>query len=237
MLEWQKPLEIPSEIKASAPKLHGQETEGPISHILASPAKSIATVKGKVISVSPATTKRVQDNDVPFQELVVKDSSGQGTLAIWEDMVTTINHGELVKITKCRVRLFNGEKKLSTTRQSNCERISHDDELDDISDDEHRDDPPTGNMKNGVILAVSDMDPYLACNKPGCNNTKLLTVLEDEKYLMHCKNCNAKVAASNAGHYVRASIMVEFEDSQKNWLSSSPRLSSCLNLKIKNGMK
>ncbi|KAJ8300309.1 hypothetical protein KUTeg_021828, partial [Tegillarca granosa] len=85
---------------------------------LGSPVRSIVSIKGKITKVSPATTKTVNEQNVPFQELTLKDKTGKATVAIWEDMVNTFTSGQFVKLSKCRVRLFNEEKKFSTTTAS-----------------------------------------------------------------------------------------------------------------------
>jgi hypothetical protein len=53
--------------------------------------------------------------------VIIKDTDSRATVAVWDSMVNTIEKGECVQITKCRVRLFNGEKRLTTTRSSQCE--------------------------------------------------------------------------------------------------------------------
>ncbi|KAJ8306527.1 hypothetical protein KUTeg_017072 [Tegillarca granosa] len=44
-----------------------------------------------VQKVSPATSKTVNEQNVPFQELTLKDKTGKATVAIWEDMVFPID--------------------------------------------------------------------------------------------------------------------------------------------------
>lgn len=73
------------------------------------------------IQLSPATKKKVDQNDVDFQEIILKDTDSSATVAMWDSMVNTLEKGECVQITKCRVRLFNEEKRLTTTRSSQCE--------------------------------------------------------------------------------------------------------------------
>ena len=51
----------------------------------------------------------------------MRDKEGTVTVALWQDMVGQYEKGQKVKISKCRVKLFNGEKKLRTTTSSTCE--------------------------------------------------------------------------------------------------------------------
>lgn len=74
-----------------------------------------------LFQLSPASKKRVEQNDVKFQEVILKDIDSHATVAVWDSMVNTIEKGECVQITKCRVRLFNEQKRLTTTRSSQCE--------------------------------------------------------------------------------------------------------------------
>ena len=97
------------------------------------------------------------------------------------------------------------------------EIISHDDTLDnvEISDDEedkHDDAAAEKILENGTITAVFEVDPYLSCPNKGCNNTKLITIEEAEKYMMKCKNCKGLFSASTANNYVRASVLYEHHD-------------------------
>lgn len=72
------------------------------------------------IQLSPASKKRVEQNEVDFQEIMLKDTDSHATVAVWDSMVNTLQKGECVTIKKCRVRLFNEQKRLTTTRSSQC---------------------------------------------------------------------------------------------------------------------
>ncbi|KAJ8307953.1 hypothetical protein KUTeg_014495 [Tegillarca granosa] len=136
----------------------------------------------KTWKLSPATTKTVNDKDVPFQELVLKDKSTKLTLAVWEEMVDSFEVGQKAKFSKCRVRLFNEEKKLSTTTSSASEVYTEEDDLDEVSseDETMSDSPGSTQLPTGTLIAVFEVDPYLACPKVSCNNTKLETLKEPD---------------------------------------------------------
>lgn len=114
-----RPFTIPDDIRLHAPTLAGQTMT--LKNALASPVKTLLTVKGKVVKLSPASKKRVEQNEVDFQEVMLKDTDSHATVAVWDKMVNTLQKGECVTITKCRVRLFNEQKRLTTTRSSQCE--------------------------------------------------------------------------------------------------------------------
>ncbi|CAG2252359.1 unnamed protein product [Mytilus edulis] len=102
--------------------------------------------------VSPATTKPVGGNGVLFQEISLKNSTGKATVAVWDSLVDTIQKGKVINISKCRVRLFNAEKKLSTTKASVLE-----------------------GCENRILFAqnVRSTVTCLECDKPRCVYSKL----------------------------------------------------------------
>lgn len=54
-----------------------------------------------------------------LQDITLKDKTAKIKVAVWDNMVGTITTGQLLSLTRCRVRLFNDEKKkLSTTLSS-----------------------------------------------------------------------------------------------------------------------
>jgi len=53
-----------------------------------------------------------------LQDITLKDKTANIKVAVWDNMVGTITTGQLLSLTRCRVRLFNDEKKLSTTLSS-----------------------------------------------------------------------------------------------------------------------
>ena len=70
----------------------------------------------------------------------------------------------------------------------------------------------TVSLEAGSITAVFDMDPYLSCPNKGCNNTKLITIEENGKYLMKCKTCKGQFTASVSHTYLRGSVYFEKAD-------------------------
>uniref|UniRef100_A0A8W8MM39 HIN-200 domain-containing protein n=1 Tax=Magallana gigas TaxID=29159 RepID=A0A8W8MM39_MAGGI len=194
-----RPFTIPGDIRLHAPTLAGQTMT--LKNALASPVKTLLTVK-----LSPASKKRVEQNEVDFQEVMLKDTDSHATVAVWDKMVNTLQKGECVTITKCRVRLFNEQKRLTTTRSPN--KLAYDETLLLVSDDEDDDvdndgnwgNTPISDFKSGTITAVFDVDPYLACPTPSCNNTKL-TPAESIQY-MNCKNCGRNYVESACNNYI-----------------------------------
>ncbi|CAG2233893.1 unnamed protein product [Mytilus edulis] len=114
--------------------------------------------------VSPATTKPVGGNGVLFQEISLKDSTGKATVAVWDSLVDTIQKGKVINISKCRVRLFNAEKKLSTTKASVLE-----------------------GCENRILFAqnVRSTVTCLECDKPRCVYSKLKLTPRDVRALKH----------------------------------------------------
>lgn len=211
-------FEIPSEVKDNAPALPGHQAKT-LEDALQSPVKSIVNVKGRIVKLSPATTKTVNDKDVPFQELVLKDKSTKLTLAVWEEMVDSFEVGQKAKFTKCRVRLFNEEKKLSTTTSSASEVYTEEDDLDEVSseDETMSDSPGSTQLPTGTLIAVFEVDPYPACPKVSCNNTKLETLKEPdiELYFMFCKRCNIRYKTNAANIYMRATMLLKTTNEEK----------------------
>lgn len=46
-----------------------------------------------------------------LQDITLKDKTAKIKVAVWDNMVGTITTGQLLSLTRCRVRLFNDEKK------------------------------------------------------------------------------------------------------------------------------
>ncbi|KAJ8300482.1 hypothetical protein KUTeg_022001 [Tegillarca granosa] len=206
-----KSFAIPDDVTKNAVSLPGQEVPSLKSAML-SPVKTILSVKAKVVKVSPSTTKSFNGTELAFQELALKDNTGSATLSVWDQMVNTCETGQLIRVNKCRVRLFNDVKKLSTTRDSTLEVINHDDTLDDVSSEEediNGDEPANLELPSGTLVAVFEVDPYLACPRSACNNKKLITVLEKEKYLMQCKNCMSRYRGDNCNLYIRSTMLLK----------------------------
>jgi hypothetical protein len=86
-----------------------------------------------------------------------------------------------------------------------------------VSDDE--DDVDVGNfgaspsvaLRSGTITAVFDIDPYLSCPTASCNNTKLTS----SDSLFSWKNCGRNYDRSACNKYIRATVMIELEESNK----------------------
>lgn len=60
------------------------------------------------------TNKNVEDR-IPYQDVMLKDTSGKIKVAVWDKMVGTLDKGHIVELSKCRVKLFQAKKKLTTT--------------------------------------------------------------------------------------------------------------------------
>ena len=67
------------------------------------------------------TNKNVGESQFPYQDIIIKDTSGKIKVAVWDTMVGTLDKGQLVTLSKCRVKLFQEEKKLSTTSSTTLE--------------------------------------------------------------------------------------------------------------------
>lgn len=84
----------------------------------------------------------------------------------------------------------------------------------DVDTDENWGDTPTVDFNSGTITAVFDVDPYLACPTPSCNNTKLTPVESNSgSRIMNCKNCGRNYGESACNNYLRATVMIEVEES------------------------
>lgn len=71
--------------------------------------------------INEPTTKEFGDDTLDFQDVYIKDKKDKVCVALWDKMVSTLKVGQLAKISKCKVKLFNGEKKLTTTQSSTLE--------------------------------------------------------------------------------------------------------------------
>lgn len=101
----------------------------------------------------------------------------------------------------------------------------------DVDTDENWGDTPTVDFNSGTITAVFDVDPYLACPTPSCNNTKLTPVESNSgSRIMNCKNCGRNYGESACNNYLRATVMIEVEESNlpppRKWQYLSRRLKS-----------
>ncbi|VDI43346.1 Hypothetical predicted protein [Mytilus galloprovincialis] len=181
-------------------------------------------------NVSPATTKPVGGNDVLFQEISLKDSTGKATVAVWDSMVDTIQKGKVINISKCRVRLFNAEKKLSTTKASVLEVVAESElqELpissDDDDDADRTDEAAPSHMPVGSVIAVFEVDPYLACPINSFSNKKLVPVLQNQLYVMRCSKCNGTFRASTAKTYLRVVVLLNTENGNKKCAMFHPTI-------------
>ncbi|KAJ8321448.1 hypothetical protein KUTeg_001006 [Tegillarca granosa] len=120
-------------------------------------------------------------------------------------MVGTIEKDQLVKLTNCRF-------------------FPNDEELDDVSSDEdNNDEPATLQMPAGTILAVFEVDPYLSCSKSSCNNTKLITLKEENHYYMFCKHCTGRYNGSSANTFLRVIVLLEGEEMSKKVTIFAPQ--------------
>ncbi|XP_069108870.1 uncharacterized protein [Argopecten irradians] len=217
-------FEVPDAIIKETPELFGnkQVMLQPISSALSSPDTSYASVKGKVVKVSPVSSRR----EIPYQELKIRDGSGAATLAVWEDDVQQYSVGQLVHFKKCKVMLYQGKKRLTTVRDGQSEILHHDEELDELtenSEDDKDEDFEEEGVFSGTITALFDVDPYLACPKPSCHNKKLNTILQGN-YVMCCPSCNDKFGASHTNWYARATVLLDLGTSTKKLSIFKPEI-------------
>ncbi|VDI28053.1 Hypothetical predicted protein [Mytilus galloprovincialis] len=142
-------------IEIPAPKLPCEADT--ITAILNSPEKSLHSVNGELPTnnILVLTKKK---------EISLKDSTGKATVAVWDSMVDTIQKGKVINISKCRVRLFNAEKKLSTTNASVLE-----------------------GCENRILFAqnVRSTVTCTECDKPRCVYSKLKLTPRDVRALKH----------------------------------------------------
>ena len=68
-----------------------------------------------ILQIEEPTTKEFGGDTLDFQDIFLKDKKGKVWVAMRGEMVSPYQVGNLLKITKCKVKLFNGQKKLSTT--------------------------------------------------------------------------------------------------------------------------
>ncbi|KAJ8303727.1 hypothetical protein KUTeg_018650, partial [Tegillarca granosa] len=211
-----QPFSIPEEVKETAAKLPGAETNT-LDTALKSPVKSIISVKGKIVSVSPSSTKRLtnSDKELQFQEIQLKDETGKLKVAIWDKMVDTLSIGQQIKLSKCRVKLFQDEKKLSTTNWSECEVFTHDADLEDVSSEEEEiqsdEAAPLKDLNSGVIIGIMEVDLYFSCPKVSCNNKKMVTLKEKdlELYFMFCNACQCRYKTNSCNTYLSAVLLLQ----------------------------
>lgn len=89
-----------------------------------------------------------------------------------------------------------------------------DDEDDEVNNDGNLGNTPTMDFKSGTITAVFDVDPYLACPTLSCNNTNLTPAESSSgSCYMNCKNCGRMYGQSAYNNYIRATVIIEVEDS------------------------
>ncbi|EHP86245.1 OB-fold nucleic acid binding domain-containing protein [Methanotorris formicicus] len=69
----------------------------------------IVTVKGRVMSIGSKKTIDFGDSTAEVQELYLEDETGRVRISFWRDrtnLLNSINEGDLVKITNCKVKLY-----------------------------------------------------------------------------------------------------------------------------------
>ena len=77
---------------------------------------------------------------------------------------------------------------------------------DDDDDADRTDEAAPSHMPVGSVIAVFEVDPYLACPINSCSNKKLVTVLQNQLYVMRCSKCNGTFRASTAKTYLRVVV-------------------------------
>lgn len=90
--------------------------------------------------------------------------------------------------------------------------ISSDDDDDDA---DRTDEAAPSHMPVGSVIAVFEVDPYLACPINSCSNKKLVTVLQNQLYVMRCSKCNGTFRASTAKTYLRVVVLLNTENGNK----------------------
>ncbi|KAJ8312406.1 hypothetical protein KUTeg_009779 [Tegillarca granosa] len=92
-------------------------------------------------------------------------------------------------------------------------------DLNDVSSDEETEEDQASELiwPAGNIIGVFEVDPYLACPKSSCNNTKLITLRENniELYYMVCKRCNTRCKTNSANTYLRATLLLRTKDGEE----------------------
>ncbi|KAJ8309542.1 hypothetical protein KUTeg_014416 [Tegillarca granosa] len=201
-----QPISVPDSIKEQAPHFPGKQ-------------------------VSPSSTKRLtNEKELRFQEIRLKDQSAKVNCAIWESMVDTLEVGQCIKLSNCRVKLFQDEKKLSTTSSSECEVFIDDIVLNELSSDDEdiqRDEPAAmPDMASGNIYGIMEMDPYISCPKTSCNNKKMVTLREKdiELYFMFCNSCQSPYKTNSCNNYLRAVLLMNSNGNEKKITAFLPHI-------------
>ncbi|KAJ8307576.1 hypothetical protein KUTeg_014871 [Tegillarca granosa] len=123
-------------------------------------------------------------------------------------MVDTLEVGQCIKLSNCRVKLFQDEKKLSTTSSSECETTK-------IYKGMNLQQCQTWLVATYMVSWKSD--PYISCPKTSCNNKKMVTLREKdiELYFMFCNSCQSRYKTNSCNNYLRAVLLMNSNGNEK----------------------
>ena len=93
-----------------------------------------------------------------------------------------------------------------------------------MEEEDQEDEVARNVMPSGKIIAVFDVDPYLACPRSSCSNKKLMTVDDNGIYKMKCNNCSGLYRGETANIYMRAIILVSMDAGDKKYTIFAPAI-------------
>ena len=171
--------------------------------------KQIVTVCGKIVHIGDPFEVIRKATSEPFkmQECVLADSSMSVKMKIWQEDVGTVYKGSSYRFINVKVKVYDGERFLSTNESSEIN------EIDDIIGEMSVEMLPSDHIEiQGEISAVESVFKYKQCTSRNClGRVKPVDGTEGE-----CTKCDRSVKLSLCTHSVCAKFTIQDKQSESH---------------------
>ena len=84
---------------------------------------SSVSITGKVIEISEARSVNTKYGRKQVAEAVVEDETGQISLSLWEDQITSVAVGETISVNGAYTTIFKDKVQLNLPRNGKIEKV------------------------------------------------------------------------------------------------------------------
>ena len=167
----------------------------------------VVTVSGKIVSKSK--TETVGKDSFKLAKIMLSDGKTKVKVDVWENYIEKLEEGNTYTLCGVRVREWNGERKLSTTKE--CTILpNNDNELKAIPFDPSAEETSfedvyvTVNVSN--FSSIEDVHKFLQC---GNCSRKILQV--NSGLIVHCDRCGHSARANKCSTKICVKVVVNQE--------------------------
>lgn len=166
------------------------------------PNQIVGQVEGKItkdgdqVHIKGASNLRMMNS-------VINDSTQMVNLSLWEQDIDQVVSGRVYRVSNVRVRLFNGTKLLTSTRNSTFEEINDETEAKKLLDD-------LNDLKSMVVQSIQqieNIDRFLKCLH--CNK-KLQTSITGK--IIACDSCHHRMRVADCPKSISVRLTMLRED-------------------------